>query len=119
MEKVNLARKLALFSEHWQPKIVGELNGQHVKLVKFQGAFPWHKHQKEDELFLVVRGNFEMHFADSVVSLEEGEFIIVPRGEVHRPVAKDEVHVMLFEPESTVNTGEEINTYTAVNLEKI
>lgn len=105
MEKVNLAEKLALIQGHWHPRIVGELNGQHVKLVKFQGAFVWHHHEHEDELFLVVSGAFEMHFRDRVVPLQEGEFLVVPRGVEHRPVAEKEVAVLLFEPAGTLNTG--------------
>src|SRR5260370_28112661 len=105
MEKVNLAEKLARFTEFWKPKIVGELNGQQVKLVKFQGPFVWHHHDHEDELFLVVKGQFRMEFRDRHVSLEEGEFLVVPRGVEHRPVAEEEAHVLLFEPASTLNTG--------------
>src|SRR5215468_10972769 len=105
MTKVNLAEKLALFHSHWDPKIVGELNGQHVKLVKFQGPFVWHHHVNEDELFLVVRGRFRMEFRDRTVDLSEGEFLIVPRGVEHRPVAEEEVHVLLFESATTLNTG--------------
>ena len=114
MSKVNLAQKLALFSQHWQPKIVGELNGQHVKLVKFQGPFLWHHHDHEDELFLVVKGRFRMEFRDHNVWIDEGEFLIVPRGVEHRPVADEEVHVLLFEPVSTVNTGNAGGERTAV-----
>jgi mannose-6-phosphate isomerase-like protein (cupin superfamily) len=106
MEKVNLAQKLALFSEHWKPKIVAELNGQHVKLVKFQGEFVWHSHEQEDELFLVLRGRFRMDFRDHSVWVEAGELIVVPRGVEHRPVAEEEVAVLLFEPISTLNTGD-------------
>jgi mannose-6-phosphate isomerase-like protein (cupin superfamily) len=106
MDKVNLGEKLGLFHEHWSPKVVGELNGQHVKLVKFEGEFVWHKHDKEDELFLVVKGRFRMDFRDRDVWLEEGEFLIVPRGIEHRPVAHEEVHVLLFEPATTLNTGD-------------
>ena len=98
MEKVNIREKLALFSDHWNPRVVGELNGQHVKLVKFQGEFVWHNHAAEDELFLVVRGSFRMDFRDRSVTLNDGEFIIVPRGVEHRPVAEQEVEVLLFEP---------------------
>jgi mannose-6-phosphate isomerase-like protein (cupin superfamily) len=105
VEKVTLAEKFALFSTHWDPKIVGALNGQHVKLVKFRGPFTWHHHEAEDELFLVVRGSFTMHFRDRSVELKEGELIIVPHGVEHCPEAKEEVHVLLFEPASTVNTG--------------
>jgi mannose-6-phosphate isomerase-like protein (cupin superfamily) len=105
MEKIVLADKLALFTEHWQPKIIGELNGQHVKLSKFQGAFDWHHHEAEDELFLVVRGAFRMEFRDRVVELTEGDMLIVPRGVEHRPVADEECAVLLFEPAGTLNTG--------------
>ena len=106
MEKVNLADKLSRFSAHWQPKVVGELNGQQVKLVKFAGPFVWHSHANEDELFLVVRGRFRMELRDGDVELEAGEFLIVPRGVEHRPVAKEEVHVLLIEPSGTPNTGD-------------
>jgi mannose-6-phosphate isomerase-like protein (cupin superfamily) len=106
VNKVNLTQKLALFHDHWSPKVVGELNGQQVKLVKFQGEFVWHHHDHEDELFLVVKGRFLMQFRDREVWLEEGEFLIVPRGVEHRPVAEEEVHVLLFEPDGTLNTGE-------------
>jgi mannose-6-phosphate isomerase-like protein (cupin superfamily) len=105
VDKVNLAEKFAKISRHWDPKIVGALNGQHVKLVKFQGSFVWHHHEAEDELFLVVDGGFTMHFRNRSVALHEGELIIVPRGVEHRPEAQAEVHVLLFEPASTVNTG--------------
>ncbi len=105
MTKVNLSDKLALFSDHWSPKIVGELNGQHVKLVKFQGEFIWHHHENEDELFLVLKGSFDIHLRDEIVHLDEGEFFIVPKGVEHKPVAKEEVHVLVLEPASTLNTG--------------
>jgi mannose-6-phosphate isomerase-like protein (cupin superfamily) len=105
MEKVNIRQKLSQFHDHWSPKIVGELNGQQVKLVKFLGEFVWHHHENEDELFLVVKGRFRMDFRDRQVWLEEGELLIVPRGVEHRPVAPEEVHVLLFEPASTLNTG--------------
>ena len=105
MDKVNLQTKLARLDDHWSPRIVGELNGQHVKLVKFQGAFVWHHHENEDELFLVVKGRFRMEFRDRQVWVEEGEFVIVPRQVEHRPVADQEAHVLLFEPVSTLNTG--------------
>ena len=104
-DKVVLAEKFARFSDHWSPKVVGELNGQQVKLVKFQGEFVWHRHEHEDELFLVVRGGFVMEFRDRSVALGEGEFIVVPQGVDHRPVADEEVWVMLFEPAGTLNTG--------------
>lgn len=105
MEKVNIREKLARFDDHWSPRIVGELNGQHVKLVKFRGEFVWHRHDDEDELFLVVHGRFRMELRDRSIELEPGEFLIVPRGVEHRPVAAEEVHVLLFEPASTRNTG--------------
>jgi len=119
MEKVSLGEKLALFADQWSPKVVGELNGQHVKLVKFVGEFVWHKHDHEDELFLVVKGRFTMEFRDRLVALEEGEFLIVPRGVEHRPVAVEEVHVLLFEPATTMNTGDVRNERTVVNPERI
>ena len=105
MEKVNLAQKFAAFSDHWRPKIVGELNRQEVKLVKFQGVFPWHHHDTEDELFLVWRGGMRIEFRDRVVELREGEFLIVPHGVEHRTAADEEAEVMLFEPAATRNTG--------------
>lgn len=105
MEKVKLRDKRSLFHDHWSPKVVGDLNGQQVKLVKFRGEFVWHHHDHEDELFLVVAGRFRMEFRDRHVRLEAGEFLIVPRGVEHRPVADEEVHVLLFEPATTLNTG--------------
>lgn len=105
MEKVNLAEKLSRIEEYWRPKVVGELNGQEVKLVKFKGEFVWHQHEREDELFLVVRGTFRVEFRDRVVTVNEGEFVIVPRGVEHRTVAEYEVHVLIFEPAATRNTG--------------
>jgi len=105
MDKVNLSEKLALFGEHWKPKVIAELNGQHVKLVKFRGEFVWHQHRDEDELFLVLHGRFRMDFRDRSVELGPGELLVVPRGTEHRPVAEEEVSVLLFEPASTVNTG--------------
>ncbi len=104
--KVNLAEKFSLFTEHWSPKIVGELNSQHVKLVKFSGDFVWHSHTKEDELFLVIKGRFRMDYRDRSEWIEKGEFIVVPRGIEHKPFAESEVEVMLFEPVSTLNTGD-------------
>ncbi len=117
--KVNLREKLALFNDHWSPRIVGELNGQHVKLVKFQGEFVWHKQDREDELFLVMKGRFRMEYRDSHVWLEEVEFLIVPRGVEHRPVADEEVHVMLFEPAGTLNTGDVEDQRTVQEPERI
>ena len=120
MEKVNLVEKFKLFSEYWNPKIVGELNGQQVKLVKFKGPFVWHHHEQEDEMFLVVRGSFVMEFRDRQVELKAGEFIIVPRGVAHRPNAPEEVEVLLFEPAATLNTGnEQEHELTKKHLENI
>ncbi|MCI0541432.1 MAG: cupin domain-containing protein [Verrucomicrobiales bacterium] len=119
MNKINLTDKFTLFKEHWSPKIVAELNGQQVKLAKFAGAFPWHHHEAEDELFLVVKGRFRMEFRDRRVWLEEGELLVVPRGVEHRPVAEDEAHVLVFEPASTLNTGNVRNDRTLTALERI
>jgi mannose-6-phosphate isomerase-like protein (cupin superfamily) len=119
MEKINLTEKLSKFSDHYNPRIVGELNGQLVKLVKFKGEFIWHHHELEDELFYVVKGNFDMHFRDKVVTINEGEFIIVPRGIEHKPVAENEVEVMLFEPATTLNTGNTENKLTRKKLDRI
>jgi len=119
MEKVNLRHKFDLFGERWSPKIVGELNGQQVKLAKFLGPFVWHHHDKEDELFFVVKGRFRMEFRDRHVWLEEGEFLIVPRGVEHRPVAEEEAQILLFEPATTLNTGNVRNDLTKERLEKI
>lgn len=119
MEKVNLTEKFSLFSEYWNPRIAGELNGQMVKLVKFKGPFVWHHHDYEDELFLVVKGSFDIEFQDKTVTINEGEFIIVPCGVEHRPNAKEEVHVMLFEPATTLNTGNTENEKTVKNLQRI
>jgi mannose-6-phosphate isomerase-like protein (cupin superfamily) len=124
MRKVSIAEKLAMFLDHWNPRIVGELNGQHVKLVKFQGDFVWHHHQSEDELFLVVHGSFRMDYRDQSgaersLELREGEFVIVPRGTDHRPCAAEEVHVLLFEPAGTLNTGDVRTERTVEILERI
>jgi len=119
MDKVNLRQKFALFSQYFQPKIVGELNGQHVKLVKVLGSFVWHHHDSEDELFLVVQGRMRIEFRESVVWIEEGEFLIVPRGVEHRPVADEEAHILLFEPANTLNTGNVEGEMTARVLERI
>jgi mannose-6-phosphate isomerase-like protein (cupin superfamily) len=112
IRRVNLRDKLSRFTAYWDPKIVGELNGQHVKLVKFKGEFVWHHHEHEDELFLVVDGRFTMQFRDRNIALEPGEFLIVPRGVEHRPVADHEVHVLLFEPATTRNTGNVVSERT-------
>lgn len=119
MDKVNLEEKLGLFTDHWAPRIVGELNGQHVKLVKFQGEFVWHKHDAEDEMFLVLRGKFEMQFRDRTIPLAEGEFLIVPRGVDHRPIAAKEVHVLLFEPSGTLNTGDAADGRTVAHPQRL
>lgn len=119
LEKVNISEKLALFDELWSPQIVGELNGQHVKLVKFLGEFVWHHHDYEDEMFLVIDGRFRMEFRDREVCIEEGEFFVVPRRVEHRPVAEEEVSVMLFEPASTLNTGNVRDEMTVTELDRI
>lgn len=119
MHKVNLAEKFARFSEQWQPKIVGELNGQFVKLAKVQGAFIWHAHEHEDELFLVVKGTLTIRLRNRDVVLSEGEFFIVPRGVEHLPVAEREAWIMLFEPASTVNTGDAGGVRTVGQLDRI
>ena len=105
LRKVNLTEKFAAFSEPWSPKTAGELNGQEVRLVRIRGAFDWHHHKDEDEMFLVHRGRFRMELRDGAIELEAGDFIIIPRGVEHRPVADEEAEVVLFEPASTVNTG--------------
>ncbi len=116
VEKVNLAAKLALISEHWRPKVVGELNAQEVKLVKLQGVFVWHRHEAEDELFLVLHGRLRVEFRDRAVELDPGEFLIVPRGVEHRTMAEHEAEVLIFEPAATRNTGDvEHATLTAPN----
>ncbi|RPJ85607.1 MAG: cupin domain-containing protein [Acidobacteria bacterium] len=117
--RVNLKEKLSLFSEHWSPKIVAELNGQHVKLVKLLGEFVWHSHEREDELFLVLAGRLRLEFRDGEVALEEGEMVVVPAGVEHRPVAEEEVSVLLFEPASTLNTGNVENERTHRELDRI
>ena len=105
MDKVNLSEKLCLFSDRWSPKVIGEVNDFHVKLVKLQGEFVWHAHEAEDELFLVLKGRLRMQFRDQVLTIDPGELIVVPRGTEHCPAADEEVHVLLLEPKSTVNTG--------------
>lgn len=127
MEKVNLTEKLSLFDDHWNPRIVGELNGQHLKLVKFEGPFTWHHHDTEDEMFFVVKGRFRMQFREPgngedqfrEIWIEEGEFVIVPREVEHRPVADEEAQVLLFEPASTRNTGNVANVFTRNKLDWI
>jgi mannose-6-phosphate isomerase-like protein (cupin superfamily) len=119
MEKVNLAEKMDSFTDYFNPRIAGALNGQQVKLVKFKGEFVWHHHEMEDELFYVVKGSFDMHFHDKTVTINAGEFIIVPHGVEHKPVAAEEVEIMLFEPASTLNTGNMENELTRKNLEAV
>lgn len=119
MDKINIPEKLALFTDYWNPRIVAELNGQHVKLVKFKGEFVWHQHELEDEMFLVVKGSFVMEFRDKKVTLHENEFLVVPRGVEHRPVAEEEVSVLLFEPNTTLNTGNTKGELTKERLERI
>jgi mannose-6-phosphate isomerase-like protein (cupin superfamily) len=128
MDKINLQQKLSLIKDHWNPRILAELNGQYVKLVKFKGPFTWHHHEAEDEMFLVVKGRFRMEFREPSddssepgkqrdVWLEEGEFIVVPRGVEHRPVAEEEAEVLLFEPASTLNTGNVRDDFTVSKLD--
>lgn len=119
MEKINLGEKLALIKDHWNPRVVAELNGQQVKLVKLQGTFVWHHHEAEDELFLVVNGRLRMDFRDREVWLGPGEMIVVPRGVEHRPHADEEVAILLFEPASTLNTGNVRNEHTVEHLERV
>jgi mannose-6-phosphate isomerase-like protein (cupin superfamily) len=117
--RVNLSDKFSQINQHWQPHIAGELNGQLIKLVKFQGEFVWHHHDNEDEMFFVVKGQFRMDFQDKSVTIGEGEFIVVPRGVEHKPVADEECWVMLFEPASTLNTGNIVNERTVRELKQV
>lgn|SRR5690606_35852901 len=119
MEKVNIREKHDLITDYWNPRIIGELNGQQVKAAKLKGDFDWHHHDNEDELFLVTKGVLKMEFLDKAVDIHEGEFLIVPRTVEHRPVAEEEVHILLFEPASTVNTGNLQNERTRTQLERI
>jgi mannose-6-phosphate isomerase-like protein (cupin superfamily) len=119
IEKINLNQKFEQINDYWNPKIAGELNGQHIKLAKFKGEFIWHKHDFEDEMFLIVKGKFTMEFRDYSVELFENDFLIVPRGVEHRPVALEEVSVLLFEPVSTINTGDINNERTITKLDEI
>ena len=114
--KINLLQKFGLFDEQWTPKIIGELNGQHIKLSKLQGEFVWHKHDNEDEAFFVVKGSFTMELRDKNIELNEGEMIIIPKGVEHKPVAKEEAWVMLFEPAGTLNTGDVLDQKTVSEL---
>ena len=119
IEKINLAEKFSRIQEYWKPYIAGELNGQLVKLDKLKGEFVWHHHENEDEMFLVVKGHFRIEFRDKTVSLEEGEFIVVPRGVEHKPVAEEEAWILLFEPASTLNTGNVNNEFTLRELDHV
>ena len=119
INKVNISDKLTMFSDHWNPRIIGELNGQQVKLVKLKGEFIWHKHDNEDELFYVLSGKLKMEFRHKTVEVNANEFIIVPRGIEHKPVAEEEVSLMLFEPATTINTGNERNYLTKDHLDKL
>ncbi len=119
MEKINLSDKLSRFTDHWRPRIVGQLNGQQVKLAKLQGEFVWHAHENEDELFLVIEGRLVIQLRDRDIVLDPGEFVIIPRGIEHKPVADEEVHVLLFEPASTLNTGTLRNERTVEQLDWI
>ena len=118
-EKVNLAEKLTLFNDLWSPKVVGELNESHVKLVKLKGEFVWHHHDNEDEMFLVVKGRLVIKLRDRDIELDEGEFVIIPRGVEHLPVAEEEAEVLLLEPKTTINTGNVNNERTVSELERI
>ncbi|MDG1914059.1 MAG: cupin domain-containing protein [Crocinitomix sp.] len=119
IKKINLNEKFALFSEHWSPKIVGELNQQQVKIAKLKGGFVSHKHDHEDELFMVIHGQLFIELENETVELNEGEFVIIPKGVQHKPFAPEEVKVLLFEPATTLNTGEVTNHLTAANLDRL
>lgn len=117
--KINIAEKMQCINQHWHPKIIAELNGQQVKLAKLKGSFVWHKHEHEDELFYVIKGELSIEFRDKIVHLKSGEMLVVPRNVEHKPVALSEVEVMLFEPASTLNTGNTTNEFTKTKLDKI
>ena len=119
VKKINIDQKLSLFNDHWNPRIIGELNKQHVKLAKIKGEFIWHKHDKEDEMFLVLKGILKIEFRDRIEIIHENEIIIVPKGVEHKPIAEEEVSIMLFEPATTINTGALENERTRKNLESI
>lgn len=119
IQKVNLREKFGLFADQWSPKIAGEVNDSYVKLVKFQGEFVWHKHDEEDEMFLVVKGGIKIMLRDGEVDLGVGEFVVIPRGVEHMPVAESEAHVLLFEPKSVLNTGDVVNERTLPELERV
>jgi len=119
MRKVNLAEKFALFADYWNPKIVGDLNDSHIKVAKLKGEFVWHHHQHEDELFLVIKGRLVIRLRDGEITLGPGEFVVIPRGVDHLPVAEEEVQVVLIEPKATLNTGNVTNAKTVSKLERI
>ena len=119
MKKINISQKLAQFNDHWNPRIIGELNKQHVKLAKIKGEFIWHKHDHEDEMFLVLKGTLKIEFRDRTETIQENEIIIVPKGVEHKPIAEEEVSIMLFEPATTINTGDLDNERTRKNLESL
>ena len=119
VKKINIDQKLSLFNDHWNPRIIGELNKQHVKLAKIKGEFIWHKHDKEDEMFLVLKGTLKIEFRDRIETIHENEIIIVPKGVEHRPIAEEQVSIMLFEPATTINTGDLDNERTRKNLESL
>ena len=119
MEKINLAEKFKLFNDHWSPKVVGELNGQHIKLAKVEGEFVWHDHKDEDELFLIIKGKLKIEFRDKTVELNEGEMLIIPKGVEHKPIAEEEVLLMLMEPINIKHTGAVKHELTVEKLEKI
>ena len=119
VKKINIEQKLSLFKDHWNPRIIGELNKQHVKLAKIKGEFIWHKHDKEDEMFFVLKGTLKIEFRDRTEIIHENEIIIVPKGVEHRPIAEKEVSIMLFEPATTINTGDLDNERTRKNLESL
>ncbi len=119
MNKVNILEKLNQINDFWNPRIAGELNGQHIRLVKIKGEFPFHKHDNEDEMFLVIKGTLKLDFKDKLIEVSKGEFIIVPKGVLHRPIADQEVHLMMFVTASNINTGNIKNEFTLESLEKI
>ena len=119
MKKINISQKLAQFNDHWNPRIIGELNKQHVKIAKLKGEFIWHKHDEEDEMFLVLEGTLKIAFRDRTETIQENEIIIVPKGVEHKPIAEEEVSIMLFEPATTINTGSLENERNRKNLESL
>ena len=119
IENVSVEQKLKKFTDYWNPRIIGELNGQFVKVVKFSGEFIWHKHDNEDEMFFVIKGNFRMELHDKSIDLITGDFLIIPKGIEHKPVSEEEVHVMVIEPKTTLNTGDKLTKLTQSKLDRI